>query len=93
MIADMSQGADIGVRINQFSFGILDHAKITYGPQGSTNRIPVDLKPTLAADFSFRVENGPLVLDRDQTGYEAQIEYADTRGNKTSNVSKLNWVQ
>lgn len=93
MIADMNQGADIGARINQFSFGILDHAKITYGPQGSTNRITVDLKPTLATDFSFRVENGPLVLDRDQTGYEAQIEYADTRGNKTTNVAKLNWVQ
>ena len=93
MIADMSQGADIGSRINAFSQGFLSAANITYGPQGSTNRIMIDLKPMLSADFSFRIENGPLVLDRDQIGYEAKIESTDTRGNKITKVSKLNWVQ
>jgi uncharacterized protein YegL len=93
MIADMSQGADIGSRINAFSEGFLSTASISYGPQGSTNRIMIDLKPMLSSDFSFRIENGPLVLDRDQTGYEAKIESTDTRGNKTTKVAKLNWVQ
>jgi len=93
MVADISKSADIGARMNAFSLGVLDNAKITYGPTGSTSRITIDLKQSLAADFTFRIDNGPLVLDRQQAGYEATIEYADTRGNKTTKASRLNWAQ
>jgi von Willebrand factor type A domain len=92
MVDSINQSAAVSQRLNTLTFGILDTAKISYGPTGSTNSILINLKPILASDFTFNVANGPLVLDRGQTGYDATISYADTRGNTKSVTAKMSWV-
>ena len=92
LVAEVAQSSSVERRLNTMTFGILASASLSYGPAGSSNSIFLDLKPGLAADYRFNVGNGPLVLDRGQTGYDAVLSYADTRGNKTSINTKLNWV-
>lgn len=92
MVDAMAQSSSIERRLNSLTFGILASASLTYGPAGSSNSILLNLKPLLASDYTFSVGNGPLVLDRGQTGYDAILSYADTRGNVTAVNTKLNWV-
>lgn len=92
LVDAVAQSSSVERRLNTLTFGILASASLSYGPAGGSNSIFLDLKPSLASDYKFSVGNGPLVLDRGQTGYDAVLSYADTRGNKTSINTKLNWV-
>ena len=92
MVDGINQATGMNSKLNALAVGILANAKISYGPAGSGQANVVDLKPQLASNFTFRIEVPPMLLDRNQTGYEATINYADTRGNTKTATTRINWV-
>jgi von Willebrand factor type A domain len=92
MVDVILQSSSINTRLNGLSLGVLDTAKIAYGPIGSTAEVLLDLKPSLAGDYSFHIDTGAFALDRDQTGYNLRMNSADTRGNAKVVLGRLNWV-